>query len=181
MSDRRAPKDWKKVKGKKGLSPDGPEAKTALDAIRAGNYVTVACIAAGISYDTYRRWMKIGKIAADGPADEEHVPFARFYLGTRQAMADAELALQSRIDSASRVEWQAAAWLLERRHHKRWGKRLDTKGEVTVKSVELPHNLALLPAELVRPYLQALAAMEPDPAVRQQYEEAAEALEGATS
>jgi hypothetical protein len=179
MSDRRAPKDWKKTPGKKGLTPDGPEAMTALDAIRAGNYVTVACISAGISYDTYRRWMKIGKLAQDG-SSPEHEAHARFYLATRKAMADAEVKLVERIEQAGVIEWQADAWLLERRHNKRWGKRIEQK--VTVPPTpELPHNLDLLGPEEARIYLRALAKMEQNAELKAQYEAAADALEGASS
>lgn len=180
MSDPRAPKDWKKAKGKKGLSPDGPEAKAALDAIRAGNYITVACISAGISYDTYRRWMKIGKLAQDG-ASPEHAAHAAFYLATRKAMADAEVNLLGRIEVAGQIDWQPNAWLLERRYNKRWGKRIETKSEVALKPVELPHNIDLLGPSEARVYLRAMAKMANTDELREQFEAAAEALEGATS
>jgi hypothetical protein len=180
MSDPRAPKDWKKAKGKKGISPEGPEAMAALDAIRAGNYITVACISAGISWDTYRRWMKIGKLALEGD-DAEHAPHARFYLATRKAMADAEVGLLRRIEVAGQIDWQPNAWLLERRHNKRWGKRIETKSEIAMKSIELPHNIDLLGPEEARVYLRALAKMAETDDVRAQFEAAAEALEGASS
>ena len=111
------PKDWKKAGSVRELGPDSQEAQDILAAIRIGNYIHVACMTAGISQPTYHRWLKIGKLALES-GDKEHQAHARFYVDVRKAIADAETGLVARLDSASRVEWQAAAWLLERRHHK---------------------------------------------------------------
>lgn len=179
------PKDWSKAKAsKRELGPDSPEAEEVLAAIRVGNYIHVACMTAGISQPTYNRWLKIGKLALES-GDEAHAAHARFYVNVRKALADAEVGLLARIEAASHCEWQPAAWLLERRYHKRWGKRLQTTNEVAVREVRLPASLektlALLPPTEAQAFFRTMAKLEDNSQMKAQYEAAAEALEGATS
>lgn len=85
--------------------------------LRAGSYMNVACAAAGISRQTYQVWMTRGKSGESADA-----PFAEFRERVEQAFAEAETVLTTRIAAASRENWQAAAWLLERRHPERWAR-----------------------------------------------------------
>lgn len=166
------PPTW--PKGKKGpgiISTEGPEAKAILSCIRAGNYIHVACMAAGIHEGTFRKWIKLGRLGEE--------PYAAFYAELRQAVAQAEVGRLKLVEAASLVNWQAAAWMLERRSHKRWGRRIDQKQEVQVKEIRLPHNIDLLEPGEARIYLRALAKMADEPAIRAQFEAAVEALEGA--
>lgn len=86
-----------------------------LNALRAGNYRVAACKFAGISDDTFGRWMRAGK------AGDE--PFAAFAEQVKQAEAQAEASLVATIRKAAGDHWQAAAWLLERKYVTRWGRR----------------------------------------------------------
>lgn len=86
----------------------GPEIVKALaEAITLGLSQKRACEAAGISYDTFRRWThsKPGFRDAMRKAETD-------FIGRNLAM----------IAAASLRTWQAAAWLLERRFPKEWGK-----------------------------------------------------------
>lgn len=83
--------------------------------IRAGSYVETAAAAAGVDRATLHRWLKRG---AEG---EE--PFAGFGNQVESALAEAELRDLARIDRAAESMWQAAAWKLERRNPKMWGRR----------------------------------------------------------
>ena len=166
------PPTWpKKPKGPVPTMPGGPEADAVLGAIRAGNYIHTACMAAGIDEKTFRTWIRKGKLGEE--------PFASFWADVRQAVAQAEVTRLRLVEAASLVNWQAAAWMLERRSHKRWGRRIDQKQEVQVKEIRLPHNIDLLEPSEARIYLRALAKMADDPALRAQFEEAVAALEGA--
>lgn len=168
----KAPPSWPKTtKGPEPMLPGGPEAEAVLGAIRAGNYIHTACMAAGLSEKTFRTWIRKGKLGEE--------PFASFWAEMRQAVAQAEVTRLRLVEAASLVNWQAAAWMLERRNHKRWGRRIDQKQEVQVKEIKLPHNIDLLEPSEARIYLRALAKMADEPSIRAQFEAAVEALEGA--
>ena len=92
-----------------------------ITAIKAGNYLHVAAAFAGVSKDTYFDWMKRG--ARDIRAGRETV-YARFSAGVDQALAHAEVHSVAAIRGATKENWQAAAWLLERRHPDRWGRHV---------------------------------------------------------
>lgn len=171
------PPQWKRAKsGPTPVSPEGPEAAKALEAIALGNHIDVACMAAGISRSMYSRWMKIAKVGG-----KEAAPYVRFRDRAYAALAQAEQTLQGRVEVASKTTWQAAAFLLERRFHRRWSKHVEQKSEVSVKEVKLPHNISLLPPELVRPYLLALTTMESSAELKAQFQAAYDALEGASA
>lgn len=86
-----------------------------LNALRAGNYRVAACKFAGISEETFRRWMNAGKAGEPGYVD--------FVAQVKQAEAQAEASLVATIRKAAGDHWQAAAWLLERKYVTRWGRR----------------------------------------------------------
>ena len=99
-----------------GVSSFTPETREkVLGALRAGNYRVAACKFAGISDDTFGRWMRAGKA---GEAE-----FAEFAEQVKQAEAQAEASLVATIRKAAGDHWQAAAWLLERKFVTRWGRR----------------------------------------------------------
>lgn len=83
--------------------------------VQAGSYLETAAAAAGVNRSTLHRWLKRG---AEG---EE--PFAAFSDAVEGALAEAELRDLVRIDRAAETQWQAAAWKLERRNPKLWGRR----------------------------------------------------------
>lgn len=102
--------------GRPGISSFTPETREKiLGALRAGNYRVAACKFAGISVDTFGRWIKAGN------AGEER--FAEFAEQVKQAEAQAEASLVATIRKAAGDHWQAAAWLLERKYVTRWGRR----------------------------------------------------------
>lgn len=115
---------------------DGSVVQTILNYVRAGAYIETAAGAAGIDKATLHRWLKAG---AKGEA-----PFAEFCAAVQKAMSEADMIDLARIDQAARgieviekdaktgketrkwflpPQWQAAAWRLERRHPKLYGRR----------------------------------------------------------
>lgn len=70
----------------------------------------------GVSYDTLNEWMKKGERLKRGK-------FFNFSESIKKAKAQAELLLVERIHDHGEKEWQANAWILERRHPERWGRR----------------------------------------------------------
>jgi hypothetical protein len=95
-----------------------------LEAIRSGNYKSVACAKAGIHRDTLNGW--------ELRAENGEEPFRSFVEKLREAEADAETKLLSEIRCAqpgvpgvSGADiWTAKAWILERRWPKRWAARV---------------------------------------------------------
>lgn len=77
-----------------------------------------ASFRAGITYTTFKAWM-----ASD-------LPFAA-QIKDAEAQYE-EIALKSIQAAAQSEQWQAGAWLLERRHPERWGKRERVDGRVEI-------------------------------------------------
>ena len=93
--------------------------------IRLGMRYTDAALAAGISYNTFNEWRKKGDKAKSG---KYHEFCESLYLSE----AEGERQLIARIQKAAQGgTWQAAAWILERRHREKWGRQLDltSKGD----------------------------------------------------
>lgn len=85
--------------------------------IRAGNYVETAAAAVGISKNTLYLWLRKG--AKSGPGTLER----KFRDDVLVALATSEVLDLNTVREASKKEWQAAAWRLERRFPDRWRRR----------------------------------------------------------
>lgn len=78
-----------------------------LKSLRAGNTRTAAAATAGVDRHTLARWL-----ATKAP----------FCTAVEKAEAEAEQRAVGQIRSAMRSNWTAAAWWLERRRPKDWGR-----------------------------------------------------------
>lgn len=86
-------------------------------AIREGLYFTEACACAAVDKSTAYRWLARGEKQKSGP-------FRAFHDAVEKAEAEGERLALAKIRKAARLgTWQAAAWLLERRHPGRWARR----------------------------------------------------------
>lgn len=120
-----------------------PEIQSRICAVlRAGNYREVACAKAGVHYATFARWMADGKAATAGP-------FREFHDAVKRAEAYAEAKLLGQIRTASVENWQAAAWMLERKTPDRWGRRDKVTLDLAVQR-ELEQALEKLSSALDR-------------------------------
>ena len=102
-------------KGTSRLDLEPELATRIVTYIRAGSYVETAAAASGVTKSTLHRWLKRGS--------EGEEPFASFSDAVETALAEAELRDLARIDKAADESWQAAAWKLERRNPRQWGRR----------------------------------------------------------
>jgi transposase len=95
-----------------------PEVQKAIvEALCDGNYLKVACSAAGITYAGFAWWRKRYE---DGDPDAQ--VFADFFDAVKRAIAVSETRAVRDV-RAGVMNWQSRAWLLERRFPSRWGKK----------------------------------------------------------
>ena len=85
--------------------------KELLKYIEAGNYITTACECVGINRDTYYSWLK----------DETKTDITDKTIQKAESRAIARNV--SVIQVAAKTNWTAAAWFLERKKHKDWGRK----------------------------------------------------------
>jgi transposase len=106
-------------------------AKRIADLILAGNNAETAAMACGVSRASYYAWMARGRAERDRlDADPKSKPklseaiYLEFLDTIEKAKAEAEARLVVLIQKAAQTPrtWQAAAWLLERRDPKNWGR-----------------------------------------------------------
>ena len=100
-------------------------------------YAQVAAVYAGIGERTFYRWMELGEGAKAGR-------YRQFWQAVKAAEGEAEVRAAAIIQKKMTGDWRAAMTYLERKHPKRWGRRVDvTSGDepfkgipVEIKSVE---------------------------------------------
>ena len=104
------------------------------ESIRAGNYIETSAARAGVHKASLYDWLKKAGVELDrvrrGKAEglsfkvsERAQPYVRFLDAVKKAEAEAEARDVATIAKAAEKQWQAAAWRLERKHYKRWGRR----------------------------------------------------------
>ena len=102
-----------------------------FDSLREGATRSTAARIVGINRRTFQRWMSRGR--------EGEGVYADFYVGVHQSEALAMRTMVESIKKATRKDWRAAAWFLERRGGDEWKveKRADVDG-AKVQAVEEP-------------------------------------------
>lgn len=84
--------------------------------IEWGPYIGTACAYVGITERTYKIWKAKGRAAKSGKYKE-------FLHAVKRAEAKGEIHSIEGIRKAGKKQWQALAWLNERKYPQRWGKR----------------------------------------------------------
>ena len=101
-----------------------------MQAIKMGTTYELASQYAGISYATFNNWMNQGEAAESGE-------FFEFFNAIKEAEGRAAVGWLAKIEqSATAGNWQAAAWKLERRYPKEYGKTVQEQehsGELNIK------------------------------------------------
>ena len=104
---------------------DEKRLKKVVEGITAGLPYDTACALAGITYQTFLNWMRAGEAAESGK-------FFEFFEEVKKAEAIAESVHIANIKKAGNAGvWQADAWMLERRHPEKWGRREQIKQEIS--------------------------------------------------
>lgn len=101
-----------------------------VDAISGGNYMDTASAYAGISKDTFYRWLRRGerekqRVAKNPRAKikKEEKMYVELSDEVEKALAKSEMRDVYIIGKAAESQWQAAAWRLERKFPKKWGRK----------------------------------------------------------
>ena len=131
-----------------------PELQTRIVTyIQAGCYVETAAAAAGICKDTFYDWLKRGATGQE--------PFKGFSDAVEKAAAEAEVRDLAVVDKAARGgTWQAAAWKLERRNPKAWGRRSVPQPAILDGSDPVLDLLAAMKADDRTPGLPLMSEQE---------------------
>lgn len=86
--------------------------------IRQGAYVETAVALAGVSKQSFYRWLR------EAENEDAYGLVLKLSDAVKKAMAEAEMRDLAVIDRAAQSgEWTAAAWRLERKHPERWGRQ----------------------------------------------------------
>ena len=97
-----------------------------LHALGKGSSYAICCGFAGISPSAFKGWRKRAKDMLHLTPDElENHPdkiYVDFYWKVKEIESFAAMKWLDKIEQASNVHWQAAAWKLERRHPKDYGR-----------------------------------------------------------
>ena len=106
--------------------------------IKAGAFLETAILAAGVSRPVYRSWIAEGKRDPDGR-------FGLFMKKVEEAMSQTEVLLASKVTNAAGRHWQAATWLLERKHPDRWkgNSEMQRTGSIQANAVDASKSLEL--------------------------------------
>lgn len=126
------------------LTPERHE--EIVEILSRGNFVSVACRAAGISRDTYYKWRERGQKALDASdnldvraSDPEWI-YALFVKDTDAALVGAEDRIVAQLQNAAEGgDVKAQIEFLKRRWRTRWGdsEHVTQETQVHVKSVKI--------------------------------------------
>jgi hypothetical protein len=112
----------------------------AYQLIKAPHYAQTVYQALGVSHTTYYTWLKKGEAWKEG----DDPLYLEFLESIKKGEAEGEQELLGIIKTAAKRNWTAAAWMLERMHPDRYGRKeqIDLDGKLTVTS-----EINLLPEE----------------------------------
>lgn len=103
---------------------------TIITALQGGCDLEIAVHAQGLSLSEVYEWLERGKneeakIAAGMKAVKTEAKFLSFWKQTKQARAVAIASVQMNIFAATREDWKASAWWLEKTMPEKYGKNAE--------------------------------------------------------
>lgn len=100
--------------------------ETIAQAIRVGAYVETAVALAGVSKDSFYRWLR------QAESDDSTLLTVKLSDAVKKTLAESEKRDLDVIDKAAQEgEWTAAAWRLERKFPNKWGRQSKVQLEHT--------------------------------------------------
>ena len=107
----------RRPRGRPELTPSRVQIDAICNALKAGGYLETAVSFSGVSKQTFYKWMRRG-------VKEKSGPFRDLLDAVKSATANAEMRYLAVIGKAGITQWQAAAWILERRWPVKFGRRV---------------------------------------------------------
>jgi transposase len=104
-----------------------------VDHLKTGNYIETVCALVGISKSTFYSWLNKGKTST------RTNKYSRFAYAVERAQAWAEARLVALISKQAEKTWQAAAWLLERKHPSKWSRNRKEEQKPEEISSDISH------------------------------------------
>jgi hypothetical protein len=112
-----------------------------------------ACALVGIDYQTFSLWMRRGK-GTDSQMPQTEL-YMNFMIAVQKAKAQAEAFAVQSVVVAYPDNWKAAAWMLERRHPDKWGKR----SADLMAALQVLVDLEIAPPEMVEEARNGIESM----------------------
>lgn len=106
------------------------KARRIVEAIRRGLPYKLAASAGGVSYNTFVRWRN------EGTRPKAPRQLREFRDQVRTAESEAARRFLGLIEAAAERNWQAAAWMLERRYPDLFGKSVEPPSR-TIMNIDL--------------------------------------------
>lgn len=129
-----------------------------VESIRGGNYIDMSAAAAGICRKTFYNWMHLGE------ADDATEPYLSFASDVRKAEAESEADAVKVLHAAKYEDWKASEVFLKRRFPKRWGDKVESNVDATIKVEASPTEAARLVREAFGEHAaKATDGSDPDP------------------
>lgn len=135
-------------------------------ALRAGTYRKTAATLARISEKTFYGYLNRGQTEKAGLYHD-------FFEAVQLAEAEGEAHLLATINAASKLDYRAACWILERKYPDRWGRKdalamsgnMEYTGEVhhTVSDIEITPELQRALARVTAIYYRQKRGKPPEP------------------
>lgn len=98
-------------------------------AVRTGATLEGAAAYAGVARATFFDWLRRGR------QENARNPYRKFAADLDEALGHVEVANIGRIARAGQDEWQANAWILERRFPDKYGRRTRVDGQIQVQAM----------------------------------------------
>ena len=141
-----------------------------IRSLQSGAHIGVACARAGVTRTNFNGWMQ----RAEYPRQDRYTAFRDRVAAT---LGELETSFLERIVEAAADDWKAAAWFLERRFAKRWGKKDLPKTVVMTGEADRREDVSKLSPSEAAAYFRARVKMATSEAVKAELESHAHALE----
>lgn len=102
-------------------------AKQIVNLVGGGCFIADAAGAVGVSKNTLYNWIRVGRQAAEsrdegGEVKPDDIACYKLYRAIQKAKTKGVRYLLGKIKKATDKDWHAAAWILERKDPRRWGR-----------------------------------------------------------
>src|SRR5208283_5113465 len=114
------------------------------DGVSIGLTYALAASAAGITYQTFNQWMKLGRDSTSGK-------YFEFYKHIEQRNSEGALKILQKLNDAAKAgNCQVCMWILERRFSEDFGRRVYRKTNVISENLNQNVEITVTEADILR-------------------------------